>query len=261
MVKASISSRSSSLEFSEQNLKRKRSFRQTTSCRAYETPNFIAKNIRTASQVKKIEYDSEENEISSLRSSVDSWRNSRFGNSRIKSNGKLSVDLDYSRGNVVALQEKPLVNNSPKTSLRFPETQRENFRKYSNDEVKYSKLYIKQTTCPACMEKWKTPLPPPKTPKVNNAKVIPAICNQLVKTDSKVRVQELIHKEKNVLETYDRKFSSSSESSRRNSKKNDSADDSPEYVKVNPLELARIKQEEREKETRKKLEKFLKSPI
>lgn len=119
--------------------------------------------------------------------------------------------------------------------------------------------YIKLTTCPACIERWKTPLPTPKVPKLRKTSQTPAEDESaLLKTNSQNRINALINRELYKLDSYDRRYSSDSQPSRRSSlNKQDLVSVSSEYVKMTPLELAKIQQEIKEKETKKKLEKFL----
>lgn len=105
---------------------------------------------------------------------------------------------------------------------------------------------IYQTTCPACMERWRNPLPTPKSPRLHVEK-------DPLKTDSKQKIDKLIDKELFTLETYDKKFLERSSGSK-------SKDKSQEYedFSIDPIQLAIIEQEIRQKETHKKVEKFIK---
>ncbi|KAG5879495.1 hypothetical protein JTB14_029448 [Gonioctena quinquepunctata] len=225
-------------------------------CRAYKTPNFIRQNIRKASLTRKIEYDKDDDEYaySASRSSSDRSRKSQ---SYFKTNEHQTVDLESP--DIIGEVEKNMRMSSPlytfPTNLRIQGTKRDSTRQSVN-ETKHANHFIKQTTCPACMEKWKKPLPIPRTPKVKRSSVVPTIDDHLVKTDSKIRIDKLILREKYTLETYDKKFTSAN--GRRSSVKKDLSSDASDIV-LSRLEMARIRQEERERETQKKLEKFLKS--
>ncbi|XP_050298670.1 uncharacterized protein LOC126737713 isoform X2 [Anthonomus grandis grandis] len=132
----------------------------------------------------------------------------------------------------------------------------------SLEKVKSSehlKIHLKQTTCPACMERYKIPLPAPKTPRVKPSSVIPLNPgeNPHLKTNSRIRISMLINKEMFKLQSYERRFSSEEGSRRSSMKKQELETCSSSYITLTPLELAKIEQEIKEKETQKKLEKFL----
>lgn len=110
------------------------------------------------------------------------------------------------------------------------------------------------------MERWKTPLPTPKTPRIKRQSVLSNEDDRnLIKTNSINRINALIDRELYKLESYDRRYSSDSQPSRRSTiSRQEMLTDFTEYVKMTPLELAKIRQEIKEKETQKKLERFLK---
>lgn len=110
------------------------------------------------------------------------------------------------------------------------------------------------------MERWKTPLPSPKTPRIRRTSESSAQSrNEILKTNSIHRINALIDRELYKLDSYDRKYSSDNYGLRRSSTAKKELDSgSAEYIKMTPLDLAKIQQEIKEKETQKKLEKFLK---
>lgn len=109
------------------------------------------------------------------------------------------------------------------------------------------------------MERWKTPLPSPKTSSRKRTSLATfEEENTALKTNSRNRISALIDRELYKLDSYDRRYSSDSQATRRSSiNRHEIVAASTEYVKMTPLELARIQQEIKEKETQKKLEKFL----
>lgn len=112
------------------------------------------------------------------------------------------------------------------------------------------------------MERWKTPLPSPKTPRIKRTSGSTSDNDKnVLKTNSINRINALIDRELYKLESYDRRYSSDSQGSRRSSINKQELITVPEYVKINPLELAKIQQEIKEKETRQKLEKFLREAL
>lgn len=125
----------------------------------------------------------------------------------------------------------------------------------TEDSQDKQKQYIKLTTCPACMERWKTPLPIPKIPKIKKTKTSDST---VIKTNSRNRINVLIEQELYKLNSYDRRYSNDSQTSRKSSiNKQVAVIASTENLKMSPLEIAKIEQEIKEKETQKKLEKFL----
>lgn len=115
------------------------------------------------------------------------------------------------------------------------------------------KTHIKQTTCAACMEKWKEPLPEPKVSTLTKT------YHSQTKTDSLHRISMLIEREQFKLDSHERKYSN------LNSKENWVQMGKPmvptigsNLFALNVFDLEKIRQEIRKKETQKKLEKFLK---
>lgn len=108
------------------------------------------------------------------------------------------------------------------------------------------------------MEKWKTPLPSPKTPRIRRSSGSSSESGNILKTNSIHRINALIDRELYKLESYDRKYSSDNYGLRRSSTAKQELDiGSTEYIKMTPFDLAKIQQEIKERETKKKLEKFL----
>ncbi|XP_072387343.1 uncharacterized protein [Diabrotica undecimpunctata] len=251
---------------------RKRSQRGT------DVINFIDRNIRRASKTQKIEYDLEEpdNNCSrrgSRKSSTPSTKSPPPSRNR-RSTPIVEENVPKpTENNTVMKDVTQKVSNSPRGSKGSNHLQSKNlFQRYLNDDFPetenkstkpsgkgYGKHNIKLTTCKACMEKWKEPLPAPKTPKVKKSSVVPNIEDDPLKTNSKNRVDVLINKELYTLDSYNRRFSSKSCGSRSSTK--DRSSDSNENANRNPVVLAKKQQEIRDKEAQKKLERFLKEPI
>ncbi|EFA09068.1 uncharacterized protein LOC103314139 isoform X1 [Tribolium castaneum] len=128
---------------------------------------------------------------------------------------------------------------------------------HKNDEIK---VHLKQTTCPACMEKWKIPLPSPKVPRYkrpSSGSTSSEVPQPIIKTDSMRRISNMIEKEQFVLSSYDRRYSNVSSGSNQSRRKSSVQSGSLDLVALNILDLEKIRHEIREKETQKKLEKFL----
>lgn len=119
------------------------------------------------------------------------------------------------------------------------------------------KSHIRHTTCPACMERWKTPLPTPKTPRVKKSDLLPDFYADSLRTNSHHKVSMMINKALFKLESYDRKYSSESKNSRRSSLKKEVEEDATDNVYLNPMDLAKIELEIRQREVNKKVENFL----
>ncbi|XP_057669932.1 uncharacterized protein LOC130902111 [Diorhabda carinulata] len=254
------------------------------SSRGSDIPDFVSKNIEAAGKTRKLEYDMEDEHIcSSLNNNNNSRRRRSVSNSTSKKGlspsmkymplSKLDEDIDNPETTDNSSDRKD-DKTPPKISLGASQDKgidesteagykaltRADYRsKHDPLDKGYGKYNIKITTCKACMEKWRQPLPTPKTPRVKKSSVLPELNNQLYKTDSKHRIDMLINKELYTLESYDRRFSSGGSSKRPS--KNETQTDSYDNININPMYLAKIEQEIRTKETQKKLEKFLKEPI
>lgn len=133
----------------------------------------------------------------------------------------------------------------------------------SEEEVKY---HLKQTTCPACMEKWREPLPSPKvaTKLTKNNRQSDKLDEEelakvQLKTNSIQRLTALIAQEQFKVSSYDRRYSNSSNSSnvKIGKKQNNQNREALDFVQLDAFDLEKIRQEIREKEAEKKLEKFL----
>ncbi|XP_028150005.2 uncharacterized protein LOC114343388 isoform X1 [Diabrotica virgifera virgifera] len=248
---------------------RKRSQRGT------DVINFIDRNIRRVSETQKIEYDIEEPDYicsrhGSRKSSTPSTKSPPPTKNNRRSTPIVEENLPKHTENKTVMKDVTQVSNSSRGSKGSNNSQGKNlFQKYLNEgfpetENKsngngYGKYNIKKTTCKACMEKWREPLPTPKTPKVKKSSVVPNIEDYPLKTNSKHRVDMLINKELYTLDSYNRRFSSKNGGSRSSTK--DRSSDSHEYANRNPMILAKKQQEIRNKEAQKKVERFLKEPI
>lgn len=138
--------------------------------------------------------------------------------------------------------ESPKTGNSPQQSRR--------------------QSLIKHTTCDACLEKWKEPLPSPKTTRIkkNCLPVLDPETYKEVKTDSTHRISQLINREfDKVKETKSSRRSSvvSNRSMSAAERENFLKKYELDTVELDDLDLAKIRQEIKEKETKKKLENFL----
>lgn len=133
----------------------------------------------------------------------------------------------------------------------------------SDGKRRYS---LKKSICNACMEKIKEPLPVPKTPRIkkNCVPVLDTDTYKQVKTDSTHRISQMINKEY-VKANSRRNSRSSSIASGRLRRDSDRERFLQKYaldtVDLNELDLAKIKQEIKEKETKKKLENFFQNKI
>ncbi|CAG9767067.1 unnamed protein product [Ceutorhynchus assimilis] len=159
-----------------------------------------------------------------------------------------------SRTNPLEINDN-LNNNSDSPAMMFTK-----IRKPSSANVK---VHLKQTTCPACMVRYKIPLPTPKTPRIKPPPIMPLAPgeNPNLKTNTQRRLSMLINKELFQLESYDKRFSSEESIRRRRNTclLSKVAENSlPFCLNLSPLELAKIELEIKQKETQKKLEKFLK---
>ncbi|KAJ8975673.1 hypothetical protein NQ317_003173 [Molorchus minor] len=215
--------------------------------------NFITRNIEAAAKVRRIQYDPEaEYSAWSKRPGNDSNR-SRKGSGFNRGNQNFLPVIDSAHEEED--EENKVIRSdvvTPRESL-FSDVSAKRRSAESRDE----KLHIKHTNCPACMAKRRTPLPSPKTPRVKKSNVLP-ISDHALKTNLHNRITMMINKEIHKLESYDRKYSADSESSRRFTVKRKSVEQNPlDNVNLDPLDLAKIEQEIKERETKKKLEKFM----
>ncbi|XP_023017579.2 uncharacterized protein [Leptinotarsa decemlineata] len=201
--------------------------------------NFIAKNIREAPNVKKIEYDEDETEGNIGKRSATILLKSKVSPSPISQSN--SVENNPTDENLVEMK----VSIKPSSSSKIKKSA------VSQDSLKFR---VKKILCPACKEKWRTPLPPPKTPRVKKSSVLPP--ENPLKTDSRLRLNVLINREIYTQERYEKRYLAKNSPVSIGKIKKD-VPSSLSDIKLSPLDLARIQQEIRVKETHKKLEKFL----
>lgn len=141
-----------------------------------------------------------------------------------------------------------------------PSEEEDEHEKEHQHKTKYP--YIKKTTCEACSTKWKQPLPAPKTPLIKR-NCIPTLDQDTYKevaTESTHRISQIIDKEYNKLRPRQNSRSgsvSSNRSSRTGGRDSFAKKYSADAVELSEMDLARIRQEIKEKETQKKLERFL----
>lgn len=139
-----------------------------------KSQNFILKNIKNAAKTKKIEYDTDE-DITDL-SSISNRRRSSSSSKELWKNWSIRpkvpiINYNVNPKEIVEEDEKEKEQRdiektiSERLSVLSKDKADVNAQK-PNDESETKKHYIKLTTCPACMEKWKTPLPSPKTPRI-----------------------------------------------------------------------------------------------
>ncbi|XP_060523157.1 uncharacterized protein LOC132700061 isoform X2 [Cylas formicarius] len=238
--------------------------------------NFIRKNINEAGLARKVEYhsddDHEDQVVQKFRKHFNRYsRNSGHKEGIAERSNIQPISFPQSLY-LIANEEKSqeeieemFTCDDKNEEQKFEEKEehqakpKTNKRKRSND-INKSRLHLKQTTCPACMEKYKIPLPSPKTPRVKPSSVIPLAPdeNPSLKTNRKNRLSMLINKEMFKLQSYEKRFSSEEKSGRGSARSRDfMLSSSSDYLYLSSLELAKIRQEIREKETQKKLEKFL----
>ncbi|RZB40443.1 uncharacterized protein BDFB_005667 [Asbolus verrucosus] len=202
------------------------------------TKDFIAKNIAAIANYKKIEEDEELPKLKRAKRSSTDTRSVR-------------ADIRKTAEEESVIRELKQITNR-KTS----------------DVSNAVRFHIKQTTCRACMEKWKVPLPSPKVSKVAKPSLEPSSSasgslnnapNVVLRTNSIQRISTMIEREKYKLSSYDRKYSNSSNISNLNQNKRSrsSQSGSMEAMDLSVLDLEKVRQAVREKETKKKLEKFL----
>ncbi|XP_030764476.1 uncharacterized protein LOC115888774 isoform X3 [Sitophilus oryzae] len=200
--------------------------------------NFIQKNIQHAATVRKIEYDTDEDENPSdkrRRSSQSSNKPRRRSSDSPPASIADRPDLQPVKlsEDVVAILEDMAKEGEDKTEKpklveeKVSENKPEEKARRSADESGFGgrivvqdhmRIHLKQTTCPACMEKYRIPLPTPKTPRVKPSSVIPLAPgeNPDLKTNSQHRLSMLINKEMFKLQSYERRFSSDENSSAHN---------------------------------------------
>ncbi|XP_022916464.2 uncharacterized protein [Onthophagus taurus] len=127
------------------------------------------------------------------------------------------------------------------------------------EEIKYGKkrkqYSLKQTTCPACCEKWKVPLPPPKS-SVIKKNVLQK--QDVAPSDSSHHLSMVLERELQFWNQYNTKSSRSIISaSMKIAPKRFYRANVIEIIDLDELDLAKIRQQIRERETGKKLQQFL----
>nr|CAI5856656.1 unnamed protein product [Callosobruchus analis] len=230
--------------------------------------NFILKNIREASKAKKVEYDdSEENLFTRSERKSSASRThpppSSIRLSDIRTEESLNttisgVDLKLSMLSSLITEEmedKKAENGEEETNECIIEEESHSKKHRSSDNPDIPKHFVKKAMCPACMAKWRAAPPTPKTPRLRKTDV-PTLTNPVFKTNSINRISLLINKEEFKLQSYDRRFSSDI-SNKGQIKRESIVTDNIENTDIKPMDLARIEQEIREKETEKKLQRFL----
>ncbi|KAJ8923009.1 hypothetical protein NQ315_001557 [Exocentrus adspersus] len=235
---------------------------------SYKRINYITKNIQAASKTKRIQYDTDEDEFTFTppRKRSGSWKSSARASetASITTTTPLLKNLPLP----IVLEKESIEENNIKTvdsdSVKENESTEAVIEDQPQEKKSWTKQHesrhhIKQTTCPACMERWKKPLPSPKTPRVNKSRVLPDEYSNYLKTNDHHRISMLINKAMYKLESYDRKYSSENEGSRRvSATKKEVEEEDADKVYLNAMDLAKIEQEIKERETKKKLENFLK---
>lgn len=155
-------------------------------------------------------------------------------------------------------------------SLQSESNQSKQFSMLKEDENELleknsSKFSLKKATCEACVKNLTNPRPTPKTQTIKKG-TIPKLDDSLVqaiKTESMHKLAEIIDKGKNRLMYYERAFGKKQEErisfNKMKSMQRGSfiRNNSVEIVDLDDLDLAKIRQEIREKETKKKLDSFL----
>ncbi|VEN43617.1 unnamed protein product, partial [Callosobruchus maculatus] len=230
--------------------------------------NFILKNIKEASKVKRIEYDeSEENLFTRSERRSSAYRAplppSTILLSDIRTEDSLNTNIS---GVDVKLSMLSSFTNEEMEDEKTEKDEEEvnectseedtHSRKHRlSDNPDIPKHFVKKAMCPACMAKWRATPPTPKTPRLRKTDV-PTLTNPVFKTNSINRISLLINKEEFKLQSYDRRFSSES-SAKAQIKRESIVTENIENTYIKPMDLARIEQEIRERETEKKLQRFL----
>ncbi|XP_019770212.1 uncharacterized protein LOC109544461 isoform X2 [Dendroctonus ponderosae] len=146
--------------------------------------NFVEKNRNAAANAKKVEYDEDEStdyyhrprrssqssSSKSRRSSVQSNIIERPNIQPIKIPENVAAIMEELDDETVKKdnQQESIAQcsaNEPEKANSSPDP-KFNKRKVSISDSENIRIHLKQTTCPACMERYKIPLPPPKTPRV-----------------------------------------------------------------------------------------------
>lgn len=131
-----------------------------------------------------------------------------------------------------------------------------------NEEQENPKILLKQTKCLACAEKWREQLPTPKTSHINKHVVhsVNDVTLQEMMSNSSHIISTLIDREMKFWKDYkvEKQDSRPNSPQFRFSPKNSIDKNSIiEIIDLNELALAKVRQEIREHETKKKLKDFL----
>lgn len=241
------------------------------------TRDFIAKNKEALANIKKQEnFDDEDPKLPRNRRRVsDDDRFLKVSDFTVAKGDKpksvnLFDDSDFN-AEVLARTISEKVEsayrrdlaNKPATSLSKPRSPpKEDSQKTTQKPKRHN---IKKTTCEACLEKFKEPLPPPKTPiiKRNCIPVLTQDTYKEVTSESMHRISQMIDREYNNVRSRRNSRSSSISSNRssRSSNVREGVNKQVESVELDEMDLARIRQEIMEKETQKKLEQFLQEKL
>nr|CAH7734509.1 unnamed protein product [Callosobruchus chinensis] len=230
--------------------------------------NFILKNIREASKAKKIEYDESDENLftrserrqSAAKASAlpDTVRLSDMRTEESLNTTTSGVDLKLSILSCFItgeMKDEKREKDEEEIHECTAEEKTHSKKHRSSDNPDIPKHFLKKAICPACMAKWRAAPPTPKTPRLRKTDV-PTLTNPVFKTNSINRISLLINKEEFKLQSYDRRFSSDS-STNAQMKRKSTITENIENTYIKPMDLARIEQEIREKETEKKLQRFL----
>ncbi|CAH1988166.1 unnamed protein product [Acanthoscelides obtectus] len=228
--------------------------------------NFVLKNIRQASKAKRIEYDDSDENIftrSERRQSTTKTPSppSSIKLSDIRTEESINISgLDMKLSAISSFitedtEKENIENEEEDTPECVHKEQSDSKKRKSTDDPGIPKHFVKKVICPACMAKWKAAPPTPKTPRLRKTDV-PTLSNPVFKTNDINRISLLISKEEFKLQSYERRFSSES-SAKGQGKRESIVTENIENIYIKPMDLVRIEQEIREKETEKKLQRFL----
>ncbi|XP_023310180.1 uncharacterized protein LOC111691485 [Anoplophora glabripennis] len=215
--------------------------------------NFVARNKEDASRTKRIDYDVEDDLIPRKRSSTGKMK---IIEPIIPIKNASMPAVEENESDEEKFIESVESNKSNKPESETPSNE-EKPKRIPIWEQREPKNQIKQTTCPACMERYKMPLPTPKTPSVKRSNVLPEMYANTLRTNSQHRISIMINNAMYNLESYDRRYSPENEYSRRTSPKQEVEDEAMDNVYLNPVDLMKIKHEINNKEAEKKVEKFV----
>ncbi|XP_018323386.1 uncharacterized protein LOC108735749 [Agrilus planipennis] len=207
-----------------------------------------------------------EDEISSIASVEVLNKDNTKGNISLKE-AKVLVDIDYDLlADLLSKKtNRAIQRDLAKLKEKIEEHECEKSCETQSDSIsggsilEHARVSIRRLNCPACLLKWKNPYPIPKTPKRISIPQLDQNNYKSIRTDSMHIISTIIDRELLKLEA-----------DRENEKKRKTLTSSPveeerkfsravlETVNLNAIDLAKINQEIRERETQSKLEKFLK---